>query len=209
MTQSAETGGPGAPPRPVAAAAAAATPPGVEIVAPALASLDAPDARRGEARAAPGRIRRGHCERCRRQTAGPVTTLMGVADGQWRWTEVTPAVCRSSPGRERFVCPICGAPVAYRQRGQRGEIDFYAALREDADDVAAEEHGHADAALAWLVPGDTLPRTQARTQAQTQARTAPRTQPWPAPHAHAGTDAARRTGADPDRDTSRETDADE
>lgn len=114
-----------------------------------------------------------HCESCRRQAASPVTTFMGVADGRWRWTGIQPAVYRSSPGRERFFCPRCGAPAAFRDEGQPGEIHFYAALLEDADDFAAERHFHADEALPWLQIADGLPRHHGTAAPDTDTETDP------------------------------------
>lgn len=99
-----------------------------------------------------------HCESCRRQTASPFTTFMGVPDGAWRWTGVEPAVYVSSPGRRRLFCPTCGAPVAFTDEGQPGEIHFYAALLEDHADFVPEVHFHSEERVPWISLADSLPR---------------------------------------------------
>jgi hypothetical protein len=55
-----------------------------------------------------------HCESCRRATASPMTTFLGVSDGRWRWTGAEPAAYVSSPGVTRSFCATCGSPVGFR-----------------------------------------------------------------------------------------------
>ncbi|MEM7528370.1 MAG: GFA family protein [Pseudomonadota bacterium] len=101
-----------------------------------------------------------HCESCRRQTASPFTTFMGVPDGAWRWTGREPAFYVSSPGRRRYFCPTCGAPVAFTDEAQPGEIHFYAALLEDHTDFVPEIHFHDEERVSWIELSDDLPRRQ-------------------------------------------------
>lgn len=99
-----------------------------------------------------------HCESCRRQTASPMTTFMGVPDGAWSWTGAAPAVYASSPGVRRMFCATCGAPVAYAADRFPGEIHFYAALLEDAARFEPRGHVHWDEKLPWLAIADALPK---------------------------------------------------
>lgn len=99
-----------------------------------------------------------HCESCRRQTASPFTTFMGVPDGKWRWTGVTPSVYASSPGVRRHFCPTCGAPVAYQADRFPGEIHFYAALLENPVAFEPQGHVHWSEHLPWAYGGDDLPK---------------------------------------------------
>lgn len=99
-----------------------------------------------------------HCESCRRATASPFTTFLGVADGSWRWTGATPATYASSPGVERRFCPTCGAQVAYRCDRWPGEIHFYAALLDDHAGFAPQAHVHWAEKVDWIAFDDTLPK---------------------------------------------------
>ncbi|MGF1501371.1 MAG: GFA family protein [Paracoccaceae bacterium] len=101
-----------------------------------------------------------HCESCRRQTASPFTTFMGVPDGAWAWTGAVPSVYRSSPGVERFFCPTCGAPVGFRAERFPGEIHFYAALLEDAADFVPRGHLNWNERLPWIHIADDLPKKE-------------------------------------------------
>lgn len=99
-----------------------------------------------------------HCESCRRQTASPFTTFVGVPDGTWRWRGQAPQVYHSSPGQDRYFCGTCGAPVAYRSARWPGEIHFYAALLEDPQAFVPTEHYHWEERLHWAAPNDDLPK---------------------------------------------------
>lgn len=99
-----------------------------------------------------------HCESCRRACSAPFTSFFGMADGAWRWTGRQPALHRSSPGVERFFCPTCGSPMAYRSSRWPGEMHFYAASLDDPASFAATEHVHWDEHLPWLHLNDGLPR---------------------------------------------------
>ncbi len=99
-----------------------------------------------------------HCDSCRRQTASPFTTFMGVGHGQWRWTGATPATYHSSPGVTRHFCATCGAPVAYETRQLPHEIHFYAALLDDPADFEPGVNFHWDEHLPWALTAAHLPK---------------------------------------------------
>ena len=101
-----------------------------------------------------------HCESCRRQTASPFTTFMGVPDGHWRWTGADPAVYVSSPGVRRSFCATCGSPVAFQAEAFPGEIHFYASLLDDHTDFRPQAHVHWDERVAWVTPADDLRRKE-------------------------------------------------
>ncbi|MDQ2090708.1 GFA family protein [Marimonas arenosa] len=100
-----------------------------------------------------------HCESCRRATASPFTSFIGVPDGQWRWTGETPVDFASSPGVIRSFYPHCGSQIAYRADRFPGEIHFYAALLDDPGHFRPMGHVHTDEMLPWLHLCDDLPRT--------------------------------------------------
>ncbi len=101
-----------------------------------------------------------HCESCRRQTASPFTTFMGVPNGVWEWTGVMPSVYASSAGVKRSFCPTCGAPVAFEADRFADEIHFYVSLLDDPSILAPEGHVHWDDRVPWLVIHDDLPKRE-------------------------------------------------
>ena len=101
-----------------------------------------------------------HCESCRRQTASPFTTFMGVPNGAWKWTGAAPAVYESSPGVRRSFCPTCGAPVAFEADRFPDEIHFYAALLDEPSYFAPQGHVHWEERMPWASVHDDLPKKE-------------------------------------------------
>ena len=102
-----------------------------------------------------------HCDSCRRATASPVTTFMGVQNGKWRWTGKAPQTYVSSKGVIRSFCGTCGAQVSYQNEEMPDEIHFYAALLDDPENFLPEVHFHWEEHLPWLAIEDDLPKRSA------------------------------------------------
>lgn len=99
-----------------------------------------------------------HCESCRRATASPMTSFLGVPNGQWRWTGSQPQCFESSPGVRRWFCGRCGSPMAYDADNFPGETHFFAATLDNPDAYKPEFHVFAAEALNWMKVSDRLPR---------------------------------------------------
>lgn len=99
-----------------------------------------------------------HCESCRRQTASPFTTFIGLPRDAVRFTRAEPGTYRSSPGVERLFCRTCGCPAAFLSEKFPDEIHIYAATLEDPDSVAPECHVHWGEHLGWIRCDDGLPK---------------------------------------------------
>ncbi len=99
-----------------------------------------------------------HCESCRRATASPFTSFLGVPDGHWRWTGQAPATYASSPGVTRSFCATCGSQMAYRADSFPDEIHFYAATLTDQTAFVPTVHVHSDEMVPWISLSDDLPR---------------------------------------------------
>ena len=99
-----------------------------------------------------------HCASCRRNTASPFTTFMGVPYVAFRFTGAEPATYVSSPGVRRRFCPACGTPVAYEAERYPLEIHLYAASLDDPTDFAPQFHVHDAERLLWITLADDLPR---------------------------------------------------
>lgn len=98
-----------------------------------------------------------HCESCRRATASPFTSFLGVSRERFRWTGKAPATHASSPGVSRSFCPRCGTPMAYESAARAHEIDLYAATLDASEAFRPERHVHWNEHLPWIVPADGLP----------------------------------------------------
>ena len=98
-----------------------------------------------------------HCESCRRVTASPFTSYLGVSHGSWRWTGATPATFASSPGVRRHFCPSCGSPMAYEGDRWAHEIHFFAATLDDPAAFRPTAHVNWNEHLPWVRLADGLP----------------------------------------------------
>ena len=98
-----------------------------------------------------------HCESCRRQCSAPMTTYIGVPDGQWRWGSKAPKVFNSSAGVERTFCENCGTPLSFRSEKLSGVMHFYLAAMEDPEQFEPELHVAHEEKLCWLKINDDLP----------------------------------------------------
>ncbi len=98
-----------------------------------------------------------HCDSCRKNCASPMTTFVGVFDGQWRWLGEPASVYVSSPGVERFFCNRCGSPVAYLSKNFTNKMHFYLAALDDPEAFKPEGHSFKKNKLSWLHLSDKLP----------------------------------------------------
>ena len=98
-----------------------------------------------------------HCESCRRQCSAPMTTYIGVPDGQWRWTGKAPKVFNSSPGVERSFCDNCGTPLSFRSKRMSGVMHLFASAMEEPEKFAPTLHVAFEEKLPWLKLADGLP----------------------------------------------------
>ncbi len=99
-----------------------------------------------------------HCESCRRQTASPITTFLGIPTERFEWTGAAPKTYASSPGVTRSFCATCGTPMAFQSDRYPGEIHLYAATLTNPEDFTPRFHVHHHEHLPWLNIEDDLPR---------------------------------------------------
>ncbi len=97
-----------------------------------------------------------HCESCRRATASPFTTFLGVPLKAFRFTGAAPASFRSSPGVTRRFCPTCGTPMSYESDRYPNEIHLYAATLEKPGETRPDFHVHVAEKLPWIHLADGL-----------------------------------------------------
>jgi len=99
-----------------------------------------------------------HCESCRRASGAPMVTWAGFRRERVKWTAGTPQAYGSSPGVERRFCPACGAPLTYESTRWPDETHILAATLDDPESVTPTRHVYWAEHLAWMAPGDDLPR---------------------------------------------------
>ncbi len=99
-----------------------------------------------------------HCESCRRATASPFTTFMGVPYEGFAFNGAPLSVYVSSPGVRRSFCPRCGTPMAYESDRFPQEIHLYAATLEDPNSLRPRFHVHTAEQLGWIHLNDGLTR---------------------------------------------------
>lgn len=99
-----------------------------------------------------------HCESCRRATAAPFTTYVGVLDTAARFIGDTPRAYASSPGATRRFCGTCGSQVSFESDRWPGEVHFFAALLDDPQAVTPQAHVNCAEQLSWIALDDSLPR---------------------------------------------------
>ena len=99
-----------------------------------------------------------HCESCRRATASPFTTWVGVRRDACRFTGVAPLVRQSSAGALRSFCPTCGSPISFESERWPNETHLYAALLDHPEQVAPQFHVYVAEKLPWITLNDGLPQ---------------------------------------------------
>lgn len=102
----------------------------------------------------------GHCfcESCRRATASPVTTFVGVTESGFRWIGSRPKTYQSSPDVTRSFCATCGTQMAFISAKWPGEVHFYAATLIDPSGIEPEAIYHAEERLLWIDLKGDLPQ---------------------------------------------------
>jgi hypothetical protein len=99
-----------------------------------------------------------HCDSCRRATASPFTTWIGVSRADCKFTNAAPSIYNSSPGVWRSFCAHCGSPISFESERWPDETHLYAALLEHPEDAAPQFHVHVAEKLPWITLGDDLPQ---------------------------------------------------
>ncbi len=72
-----------------------------------------------------------HCQSCRRQVGGVISTFAGYATKDVEWIKGSPTAYASSPGVARSFCKNCGTPLAYESDKRPGDIDVAASRHTD------------------------------------------------------------------------------
>ncbi|MDE0306586.1 MAG: GFA family protein [Albidovulum sp.] len=97
-----------------------------------------------------------HCESCRRCTAAPFTTFVGVDKNRFTWNGDKPTRYESSPGIHRSFCGNCGTSMSFETAKLEDEIFLYAATMINPQDARPSHHIFWEEKLPWIQVGDEL-----------------------------------------------------
>lgn len=99
-----------------------------------------------------------HCNSCRRSTGAPVTTFVGFATDQVRYTRGERKFHESSPGVLRGFCAECGTPMTYESDRSPGEVHLYISTLDEPGAYPAQLHVFYAERIPWVELHDDLPR---------------------------------------------------
>lgn len=98
-----------------------------------------------------------HCTSCRRATASPFTSFIGMRHEHVRWTG-SPAAYASSPGVSRGFCGTCGTQLHFQSSRWPEETHLYAASLDDPTQYRPTAHVNWAEHMAWADLHDGLPK---------------------------------------------------
>lgn len=98
-----------------------------------------------------------HCTSCRRATASPFTSFIGMRRSDVTWSG-SAAVHRSSVGVRRGFCPDCGTQMYFESDRWPDETHLYAASLDDPSLYRPTAHVHWAEHIGWADLHDGLPK---------------------------------------------------
>lgn len=99
-----------------------------------------------------------HCADCRRWTGAPAPAFADMPEDALRVTPPLGPGRRFPSGAVRWVCDVCGSPIAARFSYLPGRLYVPIGLLDQAADLPPTIACHTDAILPWCRMGD-LPGT--------------------------------------------------
>lgn len=101
-----------------------------------------------------------HCRTCQLASGAPAMAFASVRTGEWVVTQGEEHCrrIRSSSLAERLFCGRCGTPLAIDYDIQPETFDFSVVTLDDPDAIRPGFHIFWSSKVAWLDPGDDLPR---------------------------------------------------
>lgn len=119
---------------------------------------------RYEADAEPYHLTNCHCSICRRTAGAPFVAWFSVPRAALRFVRGTPTAFRSSAKAVRSFCPACGSQLTFASDEEPGEIDVTICTLDDPGLLPPEDHTYFADKVAWVEPGDELPRHEGARQ---------------------------------------------
>jgi hypothetical protein len=99
-----------------------------------------------------------HCQSCRRQVGGVISTFAGYPTKDVAWIKGRPAAYASSPGVARSFCVKCGTPLSYESDKRPGDIDLFLGAFDEPDALPATLHVWTSERVPWFHADEGLPR---------------------------------------------------
>jgi hypothetical protein len=98
-----------------------------------------------------------HCQSCRKQVGGVISTFAGYAAKDVEWIKGRPAVYASSPGVTRSFCGRCGTPLTYESEERPGDVDLFLGAFDTPEKLPARSHVWTEARIPWFHADEHLP----------------------------------------------------
>lgn len=90
-----------------------------------------------------------HCDSCRKTTASPFTSFIGMHKSAVVFSGDAPGTYASSPGVTRSFCQTCGTPMAFASTRWPEETHLYAASLDDPTLFAPTAHVNWGERVDW------------------------------------------------------------
>lgn len=98
-----------------------------------------------------------HCEDCRKASGAPVVAWTFFRGDHPEWTRGEPRFLAWA-GRERWFCPECGTPLAFRDPGIPGLYEVTTCSLDQPEEAPPCDHNWVCDRVPWFDTADTLPR---------------------------------------------------
>ena len=98
-----------------------------------------------------------HCSMCRKASGAAFVTWLGVAHGNFRYTQGAPASYRSSDIAKRAFCAACGSPLQFDYHGTHDHTHITVGSLDEPARVAPVRHIWVNDRIPWADYADGLP----------------------------------------------------
>ena len=110
----------------------------------------------------PGALIYCHCSQCRKTAGSAFNAVVPIDANAFEVSDPDALLraFRASPGKVRYFCGCCGAPI-YSRRSGSNTVRVRAGIVDDLVDVRHDGHIYFADAAPWFEPRDDLPRYDA------------------------------------------------
>lgn len=91
-----------------------------------------------------------HCTMCRRTSGAPYVTWLIVHENNFRYTQGTPKLLKSSDEGTRFFCSDCGTPIVCQSSAHPERVDITLGSLDHPEKYTPTMEGFTDTRLPWV-----------------------------------------------------------
>ncbi len=111
-----------------------------------------------------------HCADCKRWTGSPLPAFAAFAKDALTATSDMPEPFSTVQGVRRWICKVCGSPLAAAFDYLPNQIYVPIGVLDQAGSLAPQLHCHAENEIEWLHLHDGLPRTEGSARAELRTK---------------------------------------